>query len=228
MKINCAIAGDLMPLYLEELCSEDSGAALEEHLRECPACREKLERMKSAAVPEGERREDRPMIAGYTKRVRRHRIRVLIAGTVTALLAAFLLVLAVLTAEDMKRMADPAVFEVEEGVWNLTAASLETGAEEAGRYVLYTNYEKIRVTVEKDGDFQGAVMLWDTHCPGSFIRIAQVSEGEDTVTFDGLTSANRYRITCEGLSGATVTVSDGRTVSVWQSLRNVLGEIVGR
>ena len=93
MKIDCGIASDLIPLYLEELCSEDSRAALEEHLRECPACREKLERMKSGDLPQGERREDRPLVTDYAKRVRRHRVRVGIAAALAAVLAAFVLAL---------------------------------------------------------------------------------------------------------------------------------------
>lgn len=224
MKIDCGIAGDLLPLYLEGLCSEDSVAALEEHLGECPACREKLERMKSAALPQGQR-EDRPLVSDYAKRVRRHRVLIGIAAALAAILGACAIALAVLAVQDMRAAADPVVFEVEEGVCNLSAASLETGAEEVGQYVFYTNNEKIRVTVEKDGSFQGAVTLWDTRYPDSFIRTAHVSEGKDTVTFDGLSSANRYRITCEGLTGAAVTVSDGRTVSFWQSLLNVLREL---
>lgn len=227
MKIDCGIAGDLIPLYLEELCSEDSRAALEEHLRECPACRERLERMKSGDLPQRERREDRPLVADYAKRVRRRRVRVGIAAALAAVLAACVLALTVLTVQDMRETAHPHVFEVEEGVYNLTAASLETGAEEVGAYVFCTNYEKIRVTVEKDGSFQGTVTLWDTRYPDSFIRVAQVSGDKDTVTFDGLTSANRYRITCENLSGASVTVTDGRTVSFWQSLMNVLRGFIG-
>ena len=48
MKLNCSIVDDLLPLYLENDCSEDSKVALEEHLKQCPACSEKLERMKTA------------------------------------------------------------------------------------------------------------------------------------------------------------------------------------
>ena len=44
MNITCEMAEDLLPLYLEDACSADSRAALEAHLRTCPACREKRER----------------------------------------------------------------------------------------------------------------------------------------------------------------------------------------
>ena len=45
MNISCKIAEDLLPLYLDNSCSEDSQAALEEHLKDCPSCRMKLNRM---------------------------------------------------------------------------------------------------------------------------------------------------------------------------------------
>ncbi|MDE7114651.1 MAG: zf-HC2 domain-containing protein, partial [Acetatifactor sp.] len=37
---NCNIVRDLLPLYLEELCSEDSRSYVEAHLAQCEACRD--------------------------------------------------------------------------------------------------------------------------------------------------------------------------------------------
>ena len=39
MKLSCEIVQDLLPLYADELCSPGSRAAVEAHLKECPACR---------------------------------------------------------------------------------------------------------------------------------------------------------------------------------------------
>ena len=43
MKIPCGLAEDLLPLYLDQVCSPDSEALVQEHLDHCPACRERLE-----------------------------------------------------------------------------------------------------------------------------------------------------------------------------------------
>ncbi len=43
-KMNCQIAQDLITLYVEDLCSEESRAGLEKHLKSCPECTKKLER----------------------------------------------------------------------------------------------------------------------------------------------------------------------------------------
>ena len=39
MKLDCELIEDLLPLYEEELCSPASRRAVEEHLRDCEACR---------------------------------------------------------------------------------------------------------------------------------------------------------------------------------------------
>lgn len=226
MKLNCSIAEDLLPLYLEEMCSEESRAALEEHLQGCTACREKLERMKSDGIlPDAQPREGELRIPDYAKKVRRRRIRVGIAVTTLCLLAVCALSLLGLTLIDMYRTANPAIYALEDGVYNLTSAAFESTSEEVGEVIFYTNSTMIQVTVEGDGPFQGAVMLWDTQYDDSFIQIHEV-EGERAIcTFTAASAGRRYRITCDGLEGAAVTVSDGRTVSFWNSLRNILKEL---
>ena len=46
MKITCNIIEDLLPLYIDDMVSEDSRQLVEEHLKECVACRKKLDEMK--------------------------------------------------------------------------------------------------------------------------------------------------------------------------------------
>ena len=69
MKLRCSIIDDLLPLYLEDMCSEDTRAAIEEHLQECPACQEKLARMKNRdIIPQVKKQESRFPIADYAKK----------------------------------------------------------------------------------------------------------------------------------------------------------------
>ena len=39
MKYPCAMIQDLLPLYLDGVCSEESKKAVEQHLSECPDCK---------------------------------------------------------------------------------------------------------------------------------------------------------------------------------------------
>ena len=45
MKITCNIIEDLLPLYVDDMVSEDSRQLVEEHLKMCPACRKMQEEM---------------------------------------------------------------------------------------------------------------------------------------------------------------------------------------
>ena len=49
-KINCNVIGDLLPLYVDEVLSDDSKEIVEEHLSECESCRESAEKMKNTLV----------------------------------------------------------------------------------------------------------------------------------------------------------------------------------
>lgn len=46
MKISCEIIKDLLPLYLDGVCSNDSKVMVEEHLAECDSCKAELHAMK--------------------------------------------------------------------------------------------------------------------------------------------------------------------------------------
>lgn len=46
--MKCEIISDLLPSYIEELTSEESNRAIEEHLQTCPVCRKYLEEMQAS------------------------------------------------------------------------------------------------------------------------------------------------------------------------------------
>lgn len=50
MKITCDIIGDLMSLYIDDVCTEDTKEAVEEHIKKCSSCRTLFENM-SAEIP---------------------------------------------------------------------------------------------------------------------------------------------------------------------------------
>lgn len=49
-KINCNVAGDLIPLYVDDVLSTDSKELVEEHLAECGDCAAKVESLKKETV----------------------------------------------------------------------------------------------------------------------------------------------------------------------------------
>ena len=96
MKITCNIIEDLLPLYIDDMVSEDSRQLVEEHLKECAACRKMLDEMKKenqlrTVSGNAKRNSDcRTEIAPLKKirrRIRRKRMISIILAAVLVLLA---------------------------------------------------------------------------------------------------------------------------------------------
>ena len=48
MKISCSVIRDILPLYVENMVSEDTKEIVEEHIKDCEECKKELEEMKSS------------------------------------------------------------------------------------------------------------------------------------------------------------------------------------
>ena len=227
MNISCKIAEDLLPLYLDNSCSEDSRTAIEDHLKCCPSCRMKLDRMQSDITGEIHPEQSVPKLKNYAKKVRRHRVRVVVFVALVTIISSAVLALGYLTVRDMYVHSSPVLFEVEPGTRNLIGNDLDTTAEEIGQYTFYTNFSQIEVTVQSGNSFEGTIMLWNATDHDNFIQTHEVNEKTPSCTFTGLTSRSRYKITCDNLAGVEITVSEGRTISFWSSLGSVLSDIIG-
>ena len=158
---------------------------------------------------------------------KKHPIGMIFGVVCFLLLAAYLSLTLYLTFQDMERDANPTVFSVEEGVWNLTGQDLTVRAEELGTYILYTNSTKIQVTADT-GNAEGKIGLTTIEIPGIWLQQNVLNREKDTVTFMNLSAADRYIVSCEGLDGVIVTVSDGVEVNFWKSLQRVQESLLDR
>ena len=52
MKNECSIVRDILPLYIENMVSEETAVFIKEHLETCPACTAEFEAMKTGATVE--------------------------------------------------------------------------------------------------------------------------------------------------------------------------------
>ena len=50
MKLNCNVIRDLLPLYADQICSEESRGLVEEHLTDCSDCSTLLQKMYSTEI----------------------------------------------------------------------------------------------------------------------------------------------------------------------------------
>ena len=56
--MKCEVIRDLMPLYLDECCSESSRELVEEHLKECDCCRKMAEQMRKELIVGTEEKQE--------------------------------------------------------------------------------------------------------------------------------------------------------------------------
>lgn len=89
-KINCNIINDILPLYADEVVSDDTKALVEEHLAKCAECTEKYEQMKreielnmSLKAAEAEKQA---MLAAKKKLRKKRMITAIISGIAGAVL----------------------------------------------------------------------------------------------------------------------------------------------
>lgn len=95
--MNCDIIKDLLPLYCDGVCSEETNRAVEEHLTTCPACRALLDEMRQEPVmPEPIRtqvKQEAKVLQGVKRKFSLHRRLSVLAVALVAMVA-----LVVLTA----------------------------------------------------------------------------------------------------------------------------------
>ena len=101
MKHECGIIRDLLPLYAENMVSEDTSEFVKEHLQSCHACRAELERLREPVEVRTEPQPD--MDAAPLKRLKRallmKKVQTILC-TAAVLLALMLSVLSFLTAPE--------------------------------------------------------------------------------------------------------------------------------
>lgn len=224
MNYNCGIIDDLLPLYVDGACSDESKDAIEAHLASCKACREKLERMQTeTVVSETVKSSGEITVAKYAKKVKKHRIKLAVGAVAISVIAACVLSLVFLTIKDMHDQANPVIHEVETGTYNLTSNDLEVAVADVDDYIFFTNNEKIEVSVDKDTTYSGEVLLWNADDPNNPVTIlyGRITPEESSFTFSHLSSAHRYMITCDGTEDLMLTITDGRNVSFFGSMKNV-------
>ena len=94
MKVTCKVIQDLLPLYVDGVCSPDTAALVEEHLKDCAACQEAYHALKEAPAPTpGDGADKDAAVAKGLKKVksglRRKRILIGVFATLGGLLVSF-------------------------------------------------------------------------------------------------------------------------------------------
>ena len=90
MKINdCDIIKDLLPSYVDGLTNETTNAIIEDHLKDCPGCREELEKIRHADASPLQAEQDSAEIKHLEKAGQRSRRRLLRLSVILAVILFF-------------------------------------------------------------------------------------------------------------------------------------------
>ena len=229
MNIDCRVIGDLLPLYADESCSDASRALVDDHLKICPRCRETLARMKSEQFLSAAQAIDPPAVADYAQKVKHRRQKRGTCLTVGVIAMIVLLSLAVAAWMNLVRAQHPYVPVVEESVCNLAAGEVQTFADSCDGRRLFTNSTRIAVTFRADTPQNGTITLWNiTDVTKPYPAMFYEVDGRTArCEFTNLSSAERYFVLCDGLSG-DVTLSDGRPTDLWESFLDLLHTLFPR
>lgn len=111
-KNNCELIKDLLPLYADEVCSEESRKAVAEHIAECSDCRSDLEKMGRHIAVEADK--DVKIIKRIKRRVWIERIVITGIIVLTAFLGVFILKIAAL---DVVKPMDYEKHNLDENIW---------------------------------------------------------------------------------------------------------------
>lgn len=85
MDVTCNVIEDLLPLYADGVCSEDTKTIIEHHIAVCPECKEKL----AAMTAKLEKKEKKAKLENPFKKVKNHYLRLVM---VTLLVCALIIV----------------------------------------------------------------------------------------------------------------------------------------
>jgi len=174
MRINCGIVSDLLPLYVDGICSDESKALVEAHLAECEACRSRRENMvgQDCFVPQGS--EEIKLTNGLKRMKSRLNRRMMIAvGCALAAALAVFIGFAALNVQPLKSLGPQDVSVIAE-VYDVTKLPLMEGkADEAS------------VVIRKGEDDTG-----DTYS----VQIPSIPEAELTITQNVLDEAGHLTV----------------------------------
>lgn len=166
---------------------------------------------------------DPPAVADYAQKVKHRRQK---RGTCLTVGVIVLIVLLSLTAAawmNLVRAQHPYIPVVEESVCNLAAGEVQTFADSCDGRRLFTNSTRIAVTFRADTPQNGTITLWNiTDVTNPYPAMFYEVDGRTArCEFTNLSSAERYFVLCDGLSG-DVTLSDGRPTDLWESFLDLL------
>ena len=151
-KVTCHVIEDLLPLYVEDVLSEDSRILVEEHLAQCEGCRAELEAMrKPVAVPDFQE-ADRENLKRLRRALRRKRLFTALAAVIFTVL-----VLGAVWALQQPTSVEDVLAREKSPLFAAGEILVQEPADAQHTFVLYRNQQEpdhlMQVVISRKGPF---------------------------------------------------------------------------
>ena len=95
MKTSCEIIKDLLPLYHDNVCSAESRVLIEEHLEECPTCKELLKAISDELAHPTSAIDEKKPLKAFQAILKRMKLKSFLMGAAIAIVASLALMTAI-------------------------------------------------------------------------------------------------------------------------------------
>ena len=210
MKITCDIIRDLLPSYVDHICSEDSCNLIQSHIQHCEACKRELERMcasdETLPLPDIEQVEAAQQ--PFRKIKKKNRLHVALASLAAVLLTSCFFYVAACLADNVDFIRDyfhPQIFvtvsaETPQTEW--TALSIpETGVLQFSS--LFSSKEVVNYA-----DSGGSVTIRILDENGNIVVDETIVESGQAVSLDQLKRNQPYYVETKCPAGGALLVFD--------------------
>jgi len=104
MKITCEVINDLLPLYIDDLCSNDSKVAINVHIKTCEVCKSELQAMQLSitANTREQNLNDAAVVKMLSKEWKKNKWKSLLKGIVYTLIVVAIIALFLLFSADIR------------------------------------------------------------------------------------------------------------------------------
>lgn len=192
MKVTCSVIRDLMPSFVDEICSEDSKNLIYEHMQTCKSCKEFFESMKQPlqAIDLSGENDKLKAQKPFKKINKMHRIRIIIVA-ITVMVMTVIGMMAAINVGVINDFLFPHqifVMNENDGIGEWKAISLEGNP--------YLNYDSIfyKKTVTNNANSAKSIKMRILDEKGNTVLDELIIEPGTTIDLNKLESNKDYKV----------------------------------
>ena len=190
MKVPCSVIRDLLPLYHDSVCSPESSAMVEEHLKNCEACQEEFHKLEESPLAETVKeekteKENLKRMKNVKKVLKKKRVRV---SAITAAVVLLLCIPGWFVMNLRFLAANPQVLESISVEGDILTVNLKDSASIWGHFLFMdAGY------LEENGQQIPIVVLYSSASPSQYLNAA-LSPQKDSRSSKNFSMADLYKL----------------------------------